>query len=81
MVVLDKTTGQELAPLSQFLAENIIKEVNAIENHMNFHDKTLIETIEVLVRGYNAGQDVVNSVKRQVSQDRYIELQMYINTM
>lgn len=49
VVVLDKQTGQEQSPLSQFLAENILKEVNAIENHMNFHDKSYIETIEMLV--------------------------------
>lgn len=81
MVVLDKATGQELAPLSQFLAENIVKEVQAIENHMNFHDKGFVEIIEMLVKGHNASQDVVNSVKRQVCQDRYIELQTYINTI
>ena len=72
--MLDKTNGQELAPLSQFLAENILKEVNAIENHMNFHDKSFVETIEMLVAGHSASKDVVNSVKRQVSHDRYIEL-------
>ena len=38
VVVLDKHTGQEHAPLSQFLAENVIKEVQSIENHMSFHD-------------------------------------------
>lgn len=41
---------------------------------MNFHDKSFLETIEMLVSGNKASQDVVNSVKRQVSQDRYIEL-------
>ena len=81
VVVLDKATGQEQAPLSQFLAENIIKEVNALENYMNFHDKSFIETIEVLVANQGAPQDVINSVKRQVSQDRYIELQTYIRSM
>ena len=81
VVVLDKSNGQELAPLSQFLAENIVKEVQAIENHMNFHDKSFVETIEMLASGHQASQDVVNSVKRQVSQDRYIELQTYINTI
>ena len=64
IVVLDKQTGQELAPLSQFLAENIIKEVQAIENHMNFHDKSFVETIEMLVAGHQGSRDVVNSVKR-----------------
>ena len=67
VVVLDKATGQELAPLSQFLAENIVKEVQAIEKHMNFHDKSLLETIEMLVAGHQASRDVINSVKRQVS--------------
>ena len=52
VVVLDKSNGQELAPLSQFLAENIVKEVQAIENHMNFHDKSFVETIEMLASGH-----------------------------
>lgn len=52
VVVLDKQTGQEMSPLSQFLAENIIKEVNLIESHMNFHDKSFIETIEMMVAGH-----------------------------
>ena len=80
-MVLDKSTGQELAPLSQFLAENIVKEVQAIERRMNFHDKSFVETIEKIVSDFQASQDVVNSVKRQVSQARYIELQTYINTV
>ena len=79
--MLDKSTGQEQSPLSQFLAENIVKEVQAIENHMNFHDKGFVEAMEMLVQGHNASQDVVNSVKRQVCQDRYTELQTYINTI
>ena len=62
--MLDKSTGQELAPLSQFLAENIVKEVQAIERRMNFHDKSFVETIEKIVSDFQASQDVVNSVKR-----------------
>ena len=81
VVVLDKSTGQEQSPLSQFLAENIIREVSAIENYMNFHEKSFLETIEMLVAGFQASPEVVRSVKRQVSQDRYIELQTYIKTM
>ena len=71
----------ELSPLSQFLAENIVKEVQAIESHMNFHDKSFVETIEMLVAGHQASREIINSVKRQVNHDRYIELQTYVNTM
>lgn len=71
----------ELSPLSQFLAENIVKEVQAIESHMNFHDKSFVETVEMLVAGHQASREIINSVKRQVNHDRYIELQTYVNTM
>ena len=74
VVVLDKNSGQEQSPLSQFLAENVIHEVQAVQNLMNFHEKSLVQTIEMLLGKHKASQDVVNSVKRQVSQDRYIEL-------
>ena len=78
---MDKATGMELSPLSQFLAENIVKEVQAIESHMNFHDKSFVETVEMLVAGHQASREIINSVKRQVNHDRYIELQTYVNTM
>ena len=78
---MDKATGTELSPLSQFLAENIVKEVQAIESHMNFHDKSFVETVEMLVAGHQASREIINSVKRQVNHDRYIELQTYVNTM
>ena len=64
VVVLDKATGSELSPLSQFLAENIVKEVQAIESHMNFHDKSFVETVEMLVAGHQASREIINSVKR-----------------
>ena len=51
VVVLDKSTGQEQSPLSQFLAENIIHEVQAVQNLMNFHEKSFVETIEMLAAG------------------------------
>ena len=75
VVVLDKSNGQELAPLSQFLAENIIKEVQTIDNLMNYHDKSLTEVVEMLLVNNKASPDVVKSVERQVSLDRYEELQ------
>ena len=52
----------------------MIHEVQAVQNLMNFHEKSLVQTIEMLLGKHKASQDVVNSVKRQVSQDRYIEL-------
>ena len=52
-----------------------------MQNLMNFHEKTLVQTIEMLLAKHKSSQDVINSVKRQVSQDRYIELQNYIQQM
>mmetsp|Transcript_17355 Transcript_17355/g.21892 ORF Transcript_17355/g.21892 Transcript_17355/m.21892 type:complete len:87 (+) Transcript_17355:590-850(+) len=54
VVVLDKSTGQEQSPLSQFLAENVIHEVQAVQNLMSFHDKNLVQTIEMLVAKHSA---------------------------
>ena len=59
----------------------MIHEVQAVQNLMNFHEKTLVQTIEMLLAKHKSSQDVINSVKRQVSQDRYIELQNYIQQM
>ena len=48
---------------------------------MNFHDKSFVETIEMLVKAHNGSKEVVNSVKRQVCQDRYVELVNYIESI
>ena len=52
VVVLDKVSGQEKSPLSQLLAENIIKEVETIQNLMSFHNKNFVETVEMLVANH-----------------------------
>ena len=45
-----------------------------LENLMQFHDKSFVQTVELLVQGHKAPKDVVKNVSRDISQDRYLEL-------
>ena len=38
-----------------------------LENLMQFHDKSFVQTVELLVQGHKAPKDVVSSVARNVS--------------
>ena len=74
VIVQDKEDSSNQTPLSQFLAENIVKEMKQLDNLMQFHDKSFVQTVELLVQGHKAPKDVVAGVARQISEDRYHEL-------
>ena len=75
IVVQDRHSLEDSqTPLSQFLADNIVREVRQIENLMQIHSKGLVETVQVMLKGHRAPAEIIESVQRQVDEDRFYEL-------
>ena len=49
VIIQDQHDSNNQTPLSQFLADSVVKEVKQLENLMQYHDKSLVQTVELLV--------------------------------